>query len=370
VGGRFLAAAALLCAGCPFGPGPIAGTEPDAAVDAAPGAPDADVDAFVLPPGARRRLTFSGFPGGELTDFPLLVLLDDSRIDYGRTAPDGADVRFFGADGTPLAHEIEQWLPGGTSCLWVRVPRLDANTDYLWMIYGEAPAGGVNPQAVWDDAFEAVWHLGDSLASSAGTSFAGTAVGTALVGGRIADGRTFVSGGDHRISVADGGKLFDGWSQFTLEAWIAPAYGSDVDWEAAGDDALFDKGGGLTAGRLFRQSWQASGTGFFQIDVHLTGGRDLFRRVQIARGGWSWVVYSYDGESLRIYRDGAVTDEFAALGSLVANNDSFHMGHASDPIDGSLDEVRISTIARDAAWVSAQHLSMTDRLVVYGAQEE
>ncbi|HRC57150.1 MAG TPA: hypothetical protein PKU97_14550, partial [Kofleriaceae bacterium] len=43
-----------------------------------------------------------------LVDFPLLVVLDDSRARRDLMSPDGADLRFFDASGQLLAHELEQ----------------------------------------------------------------------------------------------------------------------------------------------------------------------------------------------------------------------------------------------------------------------
>ncbi len=54
----------------------------------------------------RRQLTFANGTRGALTDVPILVSLDATRIDYGRTQNLGQDLRFVDSDGTPLDHEI------------------------------------------------------------------------------------------------------------------------------------------------------------------------------------------------------------------------------------------------------------------------
>src|SRR4051794_27002489 len=41
-----------------------------------------------------------------LVDFPVLVHLDASHIDYAATRADGADLRFVDADGRLLDHEV------------------------------------------------------------------------------------------------------------------------------------------------------------------------------------------------------------------------------------------------------------------------
>src|SRR2546430_8090714 len=74
---------------------------------------------------ARRiKLTFRNAARAEaLLDFPVLVALDATRIDYGAVQPGGGDLRFNDPDGTPLAFEIQTWNPAGRSAIWGRVPQ-------------------------------------------------------------------------------------------------------------------------------------------------------------------------------------------------------------------------------------------------------
>ena len=79
----------------------------------------------------RRQLTFDNtfVPNDTLVDFPVLVVLNSSRIDYSKTQDAGQDLRFYDADGTTkLAHEIEQWNELGNSYVWVKVPQIDASS--------------------------------------------------------------------------------------------------------------------------------------------------------------------------------------------------------------------------------------------------
>ncbi len=118
----------------------------------------------------RQQLTFDNLAQSEtLTDFPVLVVLNSGNIDYAQTNDDGSDLRFFAADGTQLAYEIEQWNESGDSSVWVRVPQItgSSNTDSIWMYYGNAAA---SPQSsaedVWDSSFAGVWHLNEEQAGT------------------------------------------------------------------------------------------------------------------------------------------------------------------------------------------------------------
>ncbi|MBW2280900.1 MAG: DUF2341 domain-containing protein, partial [Deltaproteobacteria bacterium] len=109
----------------------------------------------------RRQLTFDQFAHTEdLADFPVLVTLNPSRIQYGQTQPNGEDLRLYDSDGTTrLAHEIEQWNPGGTSYVWVRVPLIEGSNpaDSIWMEYGNPHAAdGQDPDGVWESGYRLV----------------------------------------------------------------------------------------------------------------------------------------------------------------------------------------------------------------------
>ncbi|NIQ77219.1 MAG: DUF2341 domain-containing protein, partial [Anaerolineae bacterium] len=111
----------------------------------------------------RRKITFNNVvPGQNLFNFPVLIKLDSSRIDYAKTKTLGEDIRFVDADGTTvLSHEIEKWDEAGTSYVWVKVPQIDgpSNTDYIWMYYGADASDGQNPNGVWSNGYVGVWHL-------------------------------------------------------------------------------------------------------------------------------------------------------------------------------------------------------------------
>lgn len=119
---------------------------------------------------ARREITFDNTNSAEnLTDFPVLVQLDPSSVDFARIKAGGADLRFVDEDGsTSLSFEIESWddTPGSESAtIWVKVPRIDAGSavDSIWMYYDNAAAAdGQTATSVWDSNYEAVLHAGEA----------------------------------------------------------------------------------------------------------------------------------------------------------------------------------------------------------------
>jgi hypothetical protein len=82
------------------------------------GVPSLAVNWWDLDWTRRQQITFWGNTGAgtqTLIDFPVLVTLNSGNIDYAQTQNDGGDLRFFDADGTALAYEIERWNEAGTS---------------------------------------------------------------------------------------------------------------------------------------------------------------------------------------------------------------------------------------------------------------
>ena len=126
------------------------------------------------------RLTFSGYEGAEtLKDFPALVKIPDglTGFDYKDATMDGSDLAFFGADGKPLAYEIDTWNPEDDSYVWVRVPELTKATT-ITARWGQtcttagtatparpslscATAGTPSLRNVWSDDYLAVWHFSE-----------------------------------------------------------------------------------------------------------------------------------------------------------------------------------------------------------------
>jgi hypothetical protein len=137
---------------------------------------------------------------GTVVNFPVLVRLQTSNFDFARAKPDGGDLRFTKADGTPLQYEIERWdVLAQAAEVWVKVDTLRGNDSmqHITMYWGNPAAPGEsNPPAVFDTAngFQGNWHLGetDTLSPDAtGNRYNGTGRFTASVAGMIGNAQHF-----------------------------------------------------------------------------------------------------------------------------------------------------------------------------------
>ncbi len=181
----------------------------------------------------RQQITFNntnvgGFAAAEtLSNFPVLLVLNSTNVDYSSTQDDGGDLRFFDADGTPLAYEVERWDETGNSYVWVKVPQIDIGaTDSITMYYGNAAvADGEDQSAVWaGTGYRAVYHLDDAtptVEDATSTNYDGTATNGASGGqaGRIGLAYGFDATDDY-INLGDDRSFLDGASAATLSAWV------------------------------------------------------------------------------------------------------------------------------------------------------
>ena len=274
----------------------------------------------------RQQLTLDNLAQSEtLTDFPVLIVLNSGNIDYTQTKDDGSDLRFFAADGTPLAYEIEQWNEGGDSSVWVRVPHITggSNSDSIWMYYGNAAATPpADPAGVWDSNFVGVWHLNEEQAGIGGTDVYedSTSYGNhgidrvAATGqeGQITDGQEF--GANDWIEIAHETSL-DLKDSMTISFWIKPTSDSgtfnrvvekglwgynnsyyfgggdginDLTFYLNGQEVIDTADGVLTVGvwQHAAVSYTSNGDGTGTARLYLNGARDRNGQLHQRSGRW------------------------------------------------------------------------------------
>lgn len=83
---------------------------------------------------------FNNFRNTGVKNFQVPLFLAEGRNGFTYEGfADGekaSDLRVFDTDGTPLACEIENWTPGGTSVVWVKVPDFSSATK-LKLTWGD-----------------------------------------------------------------------------------------------------------------------------------------------------------------------------------------------------------------------------------------
>ncbi len=313
----------------------------------------------------RQRLVFdNSAQSSPLRGFPVLVAMTDTRVDYDAMQASGEDLRFVDDDhATELPYEIERFVRGGRSFVWVYVTQIDAEStdDHIWLYYGNPAAGDAQrPAAVWANAYHAVYHLeGSSFPDSTGGHGPLSAFGDSVpLDGPIAGARHF-DGVDDYLDTNCTHQL----DSFTVTAWaraadvpqstrISGPLMREQNYQLTWDHTV-DAFRGAASSKA--PDWQSTSFGTLEASV------------------WIHLGASYQGSALRAWVDGRMSSRNDAVsGAPETNSNPARIArHAWRPdaetpyFEGDVDEVRISTVARGAYWMNAQQLSMTDAFVTF-----
>lgn len=334
----------------------------------------------------RRQLTVNATTiGSNLSNLPVLVRLDSTRIDYSETQGSGADLRFYDESGNLLSHEIESWNSGGTSILWVKYPALTAGSGsgYINMYYGNsAAADGQAATGVWSESYNLVLHLsettgnGGTRSDSSGTVTAGTFTDTdgdsnPAAAGRIGTADDFAGDAD---SINMGNQAAFALTTFTITGWFQTTCPAPFC-------TIITRNLNQTNRNYYLGIWDGAFVEHTTGELALrtsSGGAvdiDLGSVTVLNDGAWHYFAAVLDGSTQALlYVDGGTAQTQAAGGtadqpaaSVVVGHDNFSGG--SRYFAGSLDEIRLSSVARSADWIAAQYLSQTDALLTFGAEE-
>jgi hypothetical protein len=305
-------------------------------------------------------------PAEVLIDFPLLVILDDTRAELARMRPDASDLRFHDPDGSLLAHELEQ--AGARVIAWVRVPKLDAGTVVIAR-YGDPDAPAASGRA-WSSDYEAVWHLGgDEPLDSTGRGHHGTAIGSRRAPALIGDGRDLDEDKQEGIEIPDATTL--GFGAFTASGWAyertPPSIFDAIITRQFADTNSNDLFAGIRDG-------EAYGAVKGPNPIELRGGT-------AGIGVWHHVATTADAATVRVFLDGVGVATAGSSAPFVHSAHPIYLGadrNSSDPgeigpdddfLGGLLDEVRLERVARTPAWIAYDITSMRDQLISYGPVE-
>jgi biopolymer transport protein ExbB len=279
------------------------------------------------------------------SDFPVLV-----DVTLAPIRADGADLRFTAADGrTQLDYELDTIdAATGHVLAWVRVPALSASNDTALFVY-HGNAGAVtaeDPAQVWMAGYSAVWHLREDpsgtapqMHDSTGHGLDGTSRGTMVAGdqmtGKIGGSLDF-DGTDDGLDVPSNTL----GTTFSYEIWIRKT--STSSWKA------------------FFDNWPAYDRWFGTTDSQMSfwdGGANVVNS-NITVGNWYYMVATYDGSNVRIYRN--ATQLTPMIGkSFAAVTSTMQIGYTNTSLPeffpGQLDEARVSTVARSPEYIQTSY---------------
>ncbi len=325
-------------------------------------------------------VTFAGAPAGEtLSNFPVLVKVSENNPEGFSYAdcrkPNGGDLRFADANGNLLPSEVDTWNTNGVSLIWVKVPSLTSSTK-ISAYYGWKDAPPVDPTAVWDSNYVGIWHLGESalpLMESSGRSYGfdtssngQETLGTTGVAGGCVDFSTGATAISNRLTAA-GSAAQSGFDDFTVELWSKQASTTDYT------PYFLTKVDSRQYAYLFHQQRGSSPYDVFRISTNGTDSASISGSAMVPEmDEWNYHAIARDTTDKKVYcfmngspaPEGGVALPSGYDATMWQSTSLLYLGNAQTTANrygfpGKIDELRISNVARSAAWVQATHDTVT-----------
>ena len=287
----------------------------------------------------RKKITLSG-PPGELADVPVLIRLHTGNFDFFSANENGGDVRLIaGDDKTELKFHFEKWDGiNELALIWVKIPKLSPQTE-IYLYFGNetaAPAG--DPKGTYD-ASSAIYHFAEPQGDARDSGSSGL--------------HAQQSTAQHvAASFSNGGAGFNGSQSVTLppvhtgngytfSAWVKPVSPDGTVYRSDNMSVI------LADGTVKVQSGAAS----------------LASTEAVSPGQWFHIGFTIS-DVLRLYVNGKPAGEFQGA---VLPTGSTVLGNG---FKGEMDEVHVSGLARDSAWMLVQAAQGPDgKLVTLGEDE-
>ncbi len=295
------------------------------------------------------------------------------------TNANGYDIYFYStADCTttrlPAEREIYTATTGKYTG-WVNVSSI-SNGSVIYACYGDSSIstdpnlnGTFGATSVWDANFKGVWHVPDgtslSVSDSTGLNTA-TNHGAQPVAGKIDGGSGHTSGSSQYIDLGSGAVDIGG--SITFEQWINastltnvgssvfPVSLSNIDGSAQNGYEII-----LSTGPKVYIQLVKSGSVLF------AGSNS-----NVSANTWYHVVGTYDGTTGKLYVNGVQqTATISAANALGVSSQATSIGRRiTNYWDGTIDETRISNIARSANWITTEYnnQSATSTFYTVGAE--
>lgn len=292
--------------------------------------------------------------------YPLLVRLTEQKFSFDQADPYGNDIRFTRHDNFPLSYEIERWdVVDGKAEIWVSMDAaaLRDTAAIVFMYWGKSGIfSESNGATVFDTGYgyKGVWHCNENPAAGANAikdrtanGFHGTPGGDmdagAIVDAAIGKGLLFDGINDH-VKIGD----VDLAGTYTLSAWVyADSLGTPnrFIWKQNAYTLWYDIGGpgGIRCEHHSGSEWRgiAQDSGFAP---------------PMNAGSWYFLCGTYDGDKVRIYVNGELQSETRSIGVNPQDNaDELFFSRINEYVHGTMDEIRIETVARPAGWIRLRY---------------
>jgi hypothetical protein len=312
------------------------------------------------------------------TDFPVLIsgvysyLANVSNGGLVQSA-NGYDIVFSqdpkGASN--LDFEIDDYNPvTGTVNFWVRIPMLSHTVDTLiYLFYGNPAitASQENKLGVWRNGYEGAWHF-TNFADSLGPLNATNTGSVQLGPGKIGTAALFTGSGSSYLTFPNVMSLSTS-SVMTESMWVEL---NSVPTGSRQDAEMLP----AVNPNQFAFTFQINGSDFAAgpsqagVADQLTGGAPA-----VTAGTWHRLTMVLNAGSFSFYQDGALigTQVYDATtnGASANTGSNWLLGAVSYEgstyyyLNGAVDDVNISTVARSADWIATEYANQSSPSTFY-----
>jgi hypothetical protein len=328
-----------------------------------------------------------------LTHFPVLLKLgdevgigeDDVTSIFTELGANSKKIAITKSDGeTQIYAEIERWAYTGVAAnavaeIWVSKSDLSisnsADTE-LYIYYDSTKADNTDyigdtqstpAKAVWDSNFRLRSDMKDKTTSTIEDSTSNVNHGTKSsannplqADGKIGKAQDF-SEDNIDITSSESLGLTDA---ITLEATIK------ADSVSGSGKYIIHKGGVSTTGINYMLVIEPDKMGFY---FYPGSWKYLNDTTALSTNTWYYLAVTYDKNNIRFYINGVAKDSGAQTAAMTTNTRTMQIGkqdHSNNLyFDGIIDEVRVSSSARSAAWIKATYNTGNDSLITWGDEE-
>jgi alpha-tubulin suppressor-like RCC1 family protein len=322
------------------------------------------------------NITITNSGAETLTNFPAYINLTyDSDM-----LPDFTDIRFYDAGcsngGTAMDYEIENYTASSRAHIWARIPSLPSTGKVISVYYknNTAVTSGQNPAGVWDSSYIAVYHMQkinatDSTSNQLNCTARTTTVMTVNNSGPV-DGLIEFDGTNNIDSLNCSNNTLFNPSNMTIEAWVKvkgnqPSGYCDVIVQKPGQYLMY----------------QTPTTTEITLVVYANDSSHITYAFASGSGlnnnTWYYLAATVNPSVRALYLNGNITtlDDENPFTPLNITPNLFSIG--GDPLagfyefNGSIDEVRISSITRSANWINQTYLMINSygSYVSFGSEE-
>ena len=307
---------------------------------------------------------------GNAQYIPVLVNLSGDTGVGAHANSNGYDL-WFTADGvTSLPYDREYYNITGGACnaqIWIRMPGVSsAYNSLVYMRYGNHSATDLsNSTGVWDAGgsqyYGGVWHLKETGTGSAYdykdstvnaiNSTSTTGDPTATTAGQIDGAENFST---NAYITFPNSSLIKPTSAITIEAWIKPLYNLSSNYWIFTNGNDYNNATGVNLYEVNGRIYFEVGSGATQAGTTISSSAN-----SIWCNTWYHVVGTYaSGTGLKLYLNGTqVASSSAYTGSLGYDSRIPNIGRELTTyylFNGTIDEVRLSSVVRSASWVSTE----------------